>query len=291
MPRFFIRNLDLNVKIKLKHLLVIGLALVTSLSFAARDPQDVEDTEEHPEVARFPGFYIDNSKHNDYNEATFPSAKGDIQKAGKYWYVDYILKDGKRKPSPVELLRNYENAFKKSGGAMVFRDQSSVAVYRMPLGSGSERWTRINVDGEGERYQLEIVDLGGMQQKVEFSADQMADELRNHGFIALTGILFDTGKASIRPESEPLLDEVVALLKKDTALKLSIEGHTDSVGDKKTNLDLSKKRAESVVAYVGKAGIDPRRLKADGKGDTVPVGDNRTEAGRAKNRRVELVKF
>ncbi|TFW10125.1 OmpA family protein [Oxalobacteraceae bacterium OM1] len=279
------------MNIKLKHLLALGLAFLTASVFAARDPADVEGTEEHPQLVRFPNFFVDNSKRNDYNEVAFPAKNGEQVKAGKYWFVDYILKEGARQPSSVELIRNYENAFKKAGGGLVFRESQDVAVYRMPLPNGSERWTKINVDNDGYRYQLEIVETGGMEQKVEFSADQMADAIKKNGFVALNGILFDTGKASIKPESEPLLNEVVGLLKKDKALKLSIEGHTDNVGDKKANLDLSKKRAESVVAYVTKAGIETKRLKADGKGDTAPVADNRTEDGRAKNRRVELVKF
>jgi len=95
----------------------------------------------------------------------------------------------------------------------------------------------------------------------------------------------------IKSESTPLPDEVVSLLKHDKALKLSIEGHTDNVGDKRANLLLSKQRAGSVVKYLTGKGIDGKRLKSDGKGDSVPVADNRSESGRAKNRRVELVRF
>ena len=88
-----------------------------------------------------------------------------------------------------------------------------------------------------------------------------------------------------------MLGEVIALLNRDRGLRLSIEGHTDNVGDKKSNLDLSRRRAESVVNYLSAKGVDAKRLKSDGKGDTIPVADNRSEDGRAKNRRVELVKF
>jgi len=267
-------------------------AAFTTAAFAAKDPADLEDTEEHPEISRFPGFYIDNSKHNDFNEFQF-AIKADPDdgetKEGKYWFVDYILKDGVRQPSTVELIRNYENAFKKAGGSLVKR-HGEVAVFRVPR-AGGERWVQISVDNGGYRYQLHIVDVANMVQKVEFSAGDMAAAIKANGFVALNGIVFDTAKASIKPESEALLAEVVALMKNDRQLKLSVEGHTDNVGDKKSNADLSLRRAESVVKYLGSKGIEPARLKFSGKGDTAPVADNRTEAGRAKNRRVELVKF
>jgi outer membrane protein OmpA-like peptidoglycan-associated protein len=267
------------------------LAVNTMVAIAGqKDPADVEGTEDHPEIARFPHFHLDSSKHNDYNEFSFLTKAGEQAKAGKYWFVDYILNDEARQPSAVELMKNYENAFKKAGGSMVFRDKDENAVYRMPLAQGGERWVQMHIDNEGYRYQLTIVDVAAMEQKLEFTADQMADAIRKNGFVALNGILFDTGKASIQPSSQPLIDEMAALLKKEGSLKLTVVGHTDNVGDKKANLELSKKRAESVMKALVAAGIDSKRLKSDGRGDSVPVGDNRTDDGRAKNRRVELVK-
>lgn len=282
--------------------LVLIIVLFAAAAFAAKDPGDNPGTADHPEVPRFPGFHIDSAKLKDFNEFRFASKGYDSSyepvgetKAGRHWFIDYILNEGARKPSAVELVRNYENAFKKAGGVLVNRhpkggDPES-AVYRLPRSNGGERWMQINIDNEGLRYQLNIVDVGAMTQKVEFSAGEMADAIKKNGYVALTGILFDTGKATIKPESTPLLNEVASLLKNDKSLKLSIEGHTDNVGDKRANVELSKRRAESVVKYLAGNGVDGKRLKSDGKGDSVPVADNRSEEGRAKNRRVELVKF
>jgi outer membrane protein OmpA-like peptidoglycan-associated protein len=277
---------------KWTHLLaMLILALGAATALASSDPADGEGTQEHPDIHRFPNFHIDNSSHNDYNEFGFATKSGEVTKGGKYWFVDYILNDGARQPSAVELMKNYENAFKKAGGSLVFRDPPMTAVYRMPLPRGGERWMQMNIDNEGYRYQLNVVDVAAMEQKVEFSSDQMADEIKKNGFVALNGILFDTGKATIKAESQELINEIVALLKSDGALKLSVVGHTDNVGDKKANLALSRQRAESVMRSLVAAGVDAKRLKSDGKGDSEPVGDNRTDEGRARNRRVELVKF
>jgi outer membrane protein OmpA-like peptidoglycan-associated protein len=274
-----------------KLLAALLLALSVGSAMASKDPRDVDGTEEHPEIIRFPNFFINESKHNDYNEVAFPTKSGEQVKAGKYWWIAYMLKLESRVPSPVEVIKNYENAFKQIGGTQVYRDKSDTAVYRMPLAQGGERWVQLQVTGEGHHYQMTIVETAPMEQKLEFSSDEMAAAIGKNGFVALNGILFDTGKAAIKPESEALIKEIVALLNKDKSLKLSIVGHTDNAGDKKANLALSKQRAESVVRQLVAAGIDARRLKAEGKGDTEPTADNRMEEGRAKNRRVELVKF
>lgn len=121
------------------------------------------------------------------------------------------------------------------------------------------------------------------------SADKMRTELADKGRIALY-INFDTDKATIRADGKPTVDEITTLLKKDSSLKLAIEGHTDNSGDAKRNKELSQQRADAVVASLLAAGIDNSRLSASGMGDTRPMANNKDEQGRSKNRRVELVK-
>ncbi|MFW2045498.1 MULTISPECIES: OmpA family protein [Acinetobacter] len=104
-------------------------------------------------------------------------------------------------------------------------------------------------------------------------------------------INFATDKAEILPDSQDQIEQIVALLKDNPELKLGIYGHTDNSGDAAHNLKLSDQRAQSVVSALAKAGIESSRLTAKGFGDIQPVADNASEDGKAKNRRVELVKL
>lgn len=108
--------------------------------------------------------------------------------------------------------------------------------------------------------------------------------------MALYGINFATNSAVIAPESDKVLAEIAALLRNQPEWRITVEGHTDNAGTKSANQALSQKRAEAVVAWLSNQQVDRVRLSAAGFGDTKPVQDNATEEGRAKNRRVELVK-
>jgi OmpA-OmpF porin, OOP family len=121
-------------------------------------------------------------------------------------------------------------------------------------------------------------------------AAAMAKGLGETGHIALYGIYFDTDKAVVKPESRPTLEQIVKLLASQPQLSVYIVGHTDSQGAPDYNLDLSRRRAEAVAAELVKNfRIAQPRLKTAGVGLLAPVGSNATEAGRALNRRVELV--
>ncbi|MCB2378892.1 OmpA family protein [Hymenobacter sp. BT635] len=102
---------------------------------------------------------------------------------------------------------------------------------------------------------------------------------------------FDTDKATIKPESEATVAEVVKLLQQNPGLRLSVEGHTDDTGAAAHNRQLSEARAQAVVANLAGHAIADSRLRAAGFGPDKPIANNGTEAGKAKNRRVELVKL
>ncbi|WP_445098219.1 OmpA family protein [Lysobacter sp. F60174L2] len=121
-------------------------------------------------------------------------------------------------------------------------------------------------------------------------ASELKQTLDSAGKVALQ-VNFATDKAEILPDSKPQIEQVVALLKDDPELKLSVNGHTDNTGDATHNQQLSEARAAAVVAALTGGGIDGSRLQAKGFGQAEPVADNSTEEGKARNRRVELVQL
>lgn len=136
-----------------------------------------------------------------------------------------------------------------------------------------------------------VLEREGMKQSVALlDAAAMKKEIDAKGRVALY-INFDVDKATLRPDAQPTIDEINKLLAGDTALRLSIEGHTDNTGTPAHNQDLSAARARSVLGALVGLGIDPARLQSKGFGQDKPIADNGTEDGRAKNRRVELVKL
>ena len=113
----------------------------------------------------------------------------------------------------------------------------------------------------------------------------------DEGPVALYSILFAGGTATLKPESSPQLAAIGDLLKTASTLKLEIQGHTDNAGGRPANQTLSRARAAAVRDYLIKTfAIEPARLTAVGYADTKPIASNRTEQGRAKNRRIGLVK-
>jgi outer membrane protein OmpA-like peptidoglycan-associated protein len=127
---------------------------------------------------------------------------------------------------------------------------------------------------------------------VTVAADAMNKEMNANGSVAIYGILFDFDKADIKPESKPQLDEIAKLLKANPKLHVLIVGHTDNKGQLGYNQTLSSKRAAAVVAKIAKDyGVPAAQMTAVGVGPAAPVATNDTDAGQAKNRRVELVKM
>ena len=125
---------------------------------------------------------------------------------------------------------------------------------------------------------------------VTVKAEEMAQAINTNGRVALYGLYFDTAKADVKPESKDTLDQIAKLLTSSPTLKLLVVGHTDNVGEFGANMDLSKRRADAVIAsLVGQYKIDRKRLTPVGVSFASPVAPNTSEDGKAKNRRVELV--
>ena len=147
---------------------------------------------------------------------------------------------------------------------------------------------RIALDGaEAEGMAVYVTSI----RVAESESDVLYDALLAKGRWATQGILFETGKAELRPESRPVLKEIASTMKKYGDLKILIEGHTDNVGSAAGNVTLSDQRAAAVkAALVADFAIDANRLTTKGFGDTKPSMPNTSAAGRSQNRRVEIVK-
>lgn len=168
------------------------------------------------------------------------------------------------------------------------------SIYKVDKG-GVTTWVSVlSVEGarEGTATVLDVVQPQAMESgKVSLaSAAAIADGLKAEGKMAIYGVNFDTGKAEIRPDSKPQLSEMAKILKAQPTLKVLIVGHTDNQGDFAANIALSQRRAEAIVAALTRDyGIGAARLRPFGDASASPVASNETDAGRARNRRVEMV--
>ena len=127
--------------------------------------------------------------------------------------------------------------------------------------------------------------------RIAEGAVALYDRFKTDGKIVTNGIKFDSGKATLKPESMGVINEIAKLMKEYPEINFSVEGHTDSDGDTDLNKNLSEKRAETVRNKLIEMGISENRLASKGFGEEVPVADNNTPEGKANNRRVEFVKM
>jgi OOP family OmpA-OmpF porin len=193
-------------------------------------------------------------------------------------------------PSFFQILKNFENAILKTGGKRIYYSKEAGVATLFTKSGGKDVWVVLN-DFSGSKkgnFELTILEIEGMKQDI--SANEMLEAINTKGSVALQ-INFETGKSVIKTESQDIVDQIALMLSSDPSLKVSIEGHTDNAGTAAANKTLSENRARSVVAALVAKGIDKTRLSSKGWGQDKPVADNGTEEGKAKNRRVEIVKM
>lgn len=272
-------------RIKLMGLGFLCLSLLAFAGATFAQEKDAENCKDHPLLSRMKNYYIAECETR-FDEATF-ILPGSEEKTleGQKTKLRYDIQPDVQRASPVQIRKNYANAIKAIGGQALF-DEGYQATYKI-VKNGKETWIRLDVWNDGNNYDLIILEVQAMEQEV--TADAMYDALSKDGFMALY-INFDTGKATIKPESESIIAQIAALMKGHEDLKLGIEGHTDNVGTPASNKTLSEQRAKAVLDAVVKQGIAAARMTAVGWGQEKPIADNRSEDGRAKNRRVEIVK-
>ncbi|WP_341675477.1 OmpA family protein [Niveibacterium sp. SC-1] len=305
---------------KLRH-----AALALAVTAGAMFPQmaTAETGEDHPEVARFPGAVIKDYDFREYEEAQLilstPKDGKDGVVADKLLPVEgrvtYIHYETPRTTSALQVFRNYQSSLKRSGFKELFVCERpcggrNLSAYRSLMKSrdlylnGSKDAQYIAAQ-RGNTYVSMWVDEMGEPNVFLFvvekqaldenrmgvtGASPMAKALNDAGKVDVYGFRFDTGKAVLRSESKATLGELATVLNDNPSLKIEIIGHTDNVGDETANQTLSEARAQAVAAALGEQhGIDAGRLAVSGQGASQPLADNKNEAGRAKNRRVEIV--
>jgi outer membrane protein OmpA-like peptidoglycan-associated protein len=245
---------------------------------------------------------------------------------GRITRITYFAPKGR---SAVEIFRNYEKELKAQQAETLFAgsgpDELGYTFGMLPqydgidgqLFSYSHANARFGAYKIGEVYavvyvaefeygathhpiekgqcavQVDIIEAKPMEAKmVAVDATEMAQQIASMGRVALYGILFDSNKTEIKPESEQALSEIAKLLVNRPALNVLVVGHTDSVGGFESNRTLSQKRADAIVArLVTKHQVAAARLFPVGVSFASPVATNSTDEGRAKNRRVELVEM
>jgi OOP family OmpA-OmpF porin len=274
---------------------IIWLAGVFLLAFSsiAFAQEDVKGCKDHPLFTRMANFYIENCKEEKFGQIDFRDEKGkEIKVEGKIYIIDYAIKEGFTSPSALQVIRNYENAIKKIGGTKVYQEDQYEIWLKLDK-QGKTFWVYVDSwhgGGEGESYGLQIVEKESMAQEVVADAKSLMSDIQATGHASVYGIYFDFDKADIKPESEPTIKEIAKLIQENKGLKLYVVGHTDNVGTIDYNMKLSKARADAVMKeLITKYKISAQRLKAYGIGSLAPVASNKTDEGRAKNRRVELV--
>lgn len=276
----------------MKKLLVSVFGMVLFLAGAGQvlAEADARGGKDHPLLSRMPDFHISDYKESEFNSYGFIGGdKKKVSIEGHKYYLEYKLNKGAAEPGELKIRRNIQNALKKIGGKVVFDDNfnrvSTIVLHK----GGKESW--VEVRSYNPMYRITIVEKETMKQEVVADAAAMGNDISATGHVPVYGIYFDTGKSEIKPESDAAIAEIAKLLKSKGSLKIYVVGHTDNVGSFDANMKLSKDRAASVVKELsGKYGIAAARLKPYGVASLSPVASNDTADGKAKNRRVELVK-
>ena len=245
--------------------------------------QDAAGCKDSSLIGRFPGSIITACKDKADDKFTFTLDKGqrkDVE--GEFHQINYKFPNA---ASKAQVVRNLNTALRRAGYTMVY-DSGDYGDFTGHMG---KTWIQIEIGGSGGILETIVVETE-LTQDVVANAAALSSGLAGSGHAVVNGILFDTGKAEVKPESAPALEEVAKLLKQDAKLKLYVVGHTDNVGSLAANMDLSKRRAAAVVQLlITQYGTTADRLQPYGDGPYAPLASNDTEDGRTVNRRVEVV--
>ena len=269
------------------------LLFALSLPVWGFQESDAEGCKDSKLMTRFRGCVISECKTEEFNSSQMLMSRTPVgdevlkDVEGAVEEISYVCPVG---ISALQLSRNAEGAMRQAGFSIVFNGKDA---WDNPgvTGKKGAQWIFVRQAPSSNSYTMYAVLEKKMDQEMAANAEGMAAEIEQNGHVAVYGINFDTGKATLKAESEGPLSEIQKVLATHAEWKMRVEGHTDSTGNKAANQTLSTQRAASVAAWLTAHSIDKGRLATQGFGDSKPVADNGTEEGKAKNRRVELVKM
>lgn len=279
-----------------KHSLIFAFTLVLRQTLAAQglpplaklapDQPGCVDSKNFPKIL---ACRIDNceKKESDHREITISEdEKGDPVTAEMDGSSRAVMYECWTGTTPTSVIEKAEAGLKAAGFDVPYRfadAEASLTAHKDDL------W--ITVEAASRFYTLTEINAVGPDFESAIDAESIAEMLERYGHVPVNGLQFVTGKNDLVPASTTILQEVATLLRDHPTWHLRIEGHTDNVGAKTANLNLSFFRATTVANWLVTNGVKRARLDPKGMGDTHPVADNTTEVGRAKNRRIELVKI
>jgi OOP family OmpA-OmpF porin len=299
-------------------IVAVASLMLLGVSLVGAQQKDVQGSKDHPLISRYPGSVITDYSATAFDEYTLPLGKLEQDHwaksqslEGKLTRIHYEAPIGR---SPLEVARNYQQALERAGFQTLFScaggDQcggggvgnlgwcggcSPRALSAKLSRPEGDVYVSFHVEQDNSstpaNVEVDVIEVKAMESGLVIVAASLASDITRTGHASVYGIYFDTGKADVKPESDATLKEIAKLLQQDPTLKLYVVGHTDNVGQLANNMDLSKRRGDAVVKVLATTyNVAGTRLSAQGDGPTAPVASNDSEDGRAKNRRVELVK-
>jgi OmpA-OmpF porin, OOP family len=304
-------------------LLSISIALIAMNVYAQND---VAGSKDHPLVSRFNGSWIRFYEYNKFNQYKLrvSAIKKGRETAAQYQQLEgtvyRFVYQSPKTISAFEVYNSFKNALLKNGFDLMFTCETGECGDGFGSSYPNDNAPHIKSYTQDQRYfsarrsendstdiyvslfavftqdgpvaRLDVIEIKKMEEgQVTVTSAKIKSDFENNGSAVINYIYFDRGNASLKPTSTPALAEVAKFLKETPSLKIFVVGHTDNDGGFEFNLNLSLQRAESIVNELAtKYSISVDRLKAKGVSYLCPIASNETEAGRAKNRRVELVK-
>jgi outer membrane protein OmpA-like peptidoglycan-associated protein len=277
----------------MKHTQLLVITILTFSLINTVTTYAKEDRLEHPVIKAMPGYQIIQRISNTDPFGTLSVKITENNRTtrkkveGQFWRLNYTKPD-KSPVSAGEIIGNYKSAILEKGGKITFTSKKDLH-FSVPRKKGGISYATLHV--AYSHYEIKIIDEKSLKTVLNFGAEELKKALDTKGNIAVYGINFKVNSDSLQVGTAKILEEFARLMILYPELNIEIQGHTDNTGGAAHNLDLSHRRAQTVRKYILLYGIDPSRVQAKGYGMTKPVGTNDTDEGRAKNRRVELVKI